>query len=148
MLEMPESLRSVLESLNINVDDAMSLAEKNHADSLAARQELIEDLTAPISATISKAIALIGLMLLFFLLLFVISRLLNAIFRLLPFGKGINQVGGLLLGAVRGLLLIMIFGLIAYGFACGNTLISQEDIDHTYLLRWIDSINPILKLFH
>ena len=45
-------------------------------------------------------------------------------------------------------MMAVIFGLIAYGFACGNTLISQEDIDHTYLLRWIDSINPILKLFH
>ncbi len=145
--EMPESLRSFLESLNIDAEDVVDIAEKNKATSVAARRQLIDDITAPITATISKAIALIALMILFLLLLFIASRLLNVIFKLLPFGTSFNRFGGLILGVLRGILFIMIFGLIAYGFASGNTLISHKDIEGTWILEWVNTYNPILKLF-
>ncbi len=147
LLEMPESLRSFLESLNIDVDEAMDIADKNRANSVAARQQLIEDITAPITATISKAIALIVLIVVFFLLLFIASLLLNAIFKLLPFGKSFNHFGGLIVGLIRGVLFVMIFGLIVHWLAYGNTWLTYEDIDNTWILKWINAYNPILSLF-
>ena len=145
--EMPESLRTFLESINIDVEDAITKAEENKAASAAAREQLISDITAPISATISKAIALVALIIIFFALLFVASLLLNAIFKLLPFGKTLNQVGGVLFGVARGILLVMILGAILYGFAKGNSLISLEDIEKTWVLKWVNAVNPVLNLF-
>ena len=145
--EMPEALRSFLESINIDVEDAVSKAEQNKAASAAAREQLISDIVAPISSTISKVIALIGLTVLFFALLFVASLLLNAIFKLLPFGKTLNHVGGVLFGAARGILLVMVLGAILYGLGKGNTLISLEDIENTWILKWVNAVNPILNLF-
>lgn len=146
--EMPEALRSFLESMNVDVEETIDLAQKNREDSVAARRQLIEDITLPITATISKAIALIILIIGFFLLLFVASLLLNVIFKLLPFGGSFYRVGGLILGILRGALFAMIFGLIAYGFAYGETLISFEDIEGTWILKWINAYNPILSLFN
>ncbi len=145
--EMPEALRTFLESINIDVDDAISKAEENKATSAAAREKLISDITAPISATISKVIALIGLIILFFALVFVASLLLNAIFKLLPFGKTLNHVGGVLFGVARGILLVMVLGAVLYGMGKGNSLISLEDIENTWILKWVNALNPILNLF-
>ncbi|MBR2013092.1 MAG: CvpA family protein [Clostridia bacterium] len=145
--EMPEALRSFLESINIDVEDAVSKAEQNKAESAAAREQLISDIVAPISSTISKVIALIGLTILFFALLFVASLLLNAIFKLLPFGKTLNRFGGVLFGVARGILLVMVLGAILYGLGKGNNVISLEDIEHTWILKWINAFNPILNLF-
>lgn len=145
--EMPEALRSFLESINIDVEDAISKAEQNKAASAAAKEQLISDIVAPISSTISKAIALIGLIIVFFALLFVASLLLNAIFKLLPFGKTLNHIGGVLFGIARGILLVMVLGAILYGFGKGNSLISLNDIENTWILKWVNAVNPILNLF-
>ena len=145
--EMPETLRTFLESINIDVEDAISKAEQNKAASAAAREQLISDIVAPISSTISKVIALIGLTILFFALLFVASLLLNAIFKLLPFGKTLNRFGGVLFGVARGILLVMVLGAILYGLGKGNNVISLEDIEHTWILKWFNAVNPILNLF-
>lgn len=145
--EMPETLRTFLESINIDVEDAISKAEQNKAASAAAREQLISDIVAPISSTISKVIALIGLTILFFALLFVASLLLNAIFKLLPFGKTLNRFGGVLFGVARGILLVMVLGAILYGLGKGNNVISLEDIEHTWILKWVNAVNPILNLF-
>ncbi len=145
--EMPETLRSFLESINIDVEDAISKAEQNKEASAAAREQLISDIVAPISSTISKVIALIGLTILFFALLFVASLLLNAIFKLLPFGKTLNRFGGVLFGVARGILLVMVLGAILYGLGKGNNIISLENIEHTWILKWVNAVNPILNLF-
>ncbi len=145
--EMPEGLRSFLESINIDVEETIFKAEQNKASSVDAREQLISDIVAPISATISKVIALIGLIIIFFLLLFVASLLLNAIFKLLPFGKTLNHVGGVLFGVARGILLVMVLGAILYGLGKGNYLLSLDDIENTWILKWVNAINPILNLF-
>lgn len=145
--EMPEGLRSFLESINIDVEETIFKAEQNKASSVDAREQLISDIVAPISATISKVIALIGLIIIFFLLLFVASLLLNAIFKLLPFGKTLNHVGGVLFGVARGILLVMVLGAILYGLGKGNYLLSLGDIENTWILKWVNAINPILNLF-
>ena len=59
--EMPESLRSFLETLNVDVDSIVSSAQQSQSDSIAAKERLITSISAPISQAISKAIALIGL---------------------------------------------------------------------------------------
>ena len=143
--EMPESLRSFLEKLNVDVDQIVASAEKTQEDTVAAKEKLIDSIALPVSKMISKAIALIGLVVIFFVLLFVASRLLDAVFRLLPFGSSLNKAGGLLFGALRAILIVFVFGAVVYGLACGNILVSLEELDHTVLLRLINTYNPILN---
>ena len=143
--EMPESLRSFLEKLNVDVDQIVASAEKTQEDTVAAKEKLIDSIALPVSKMISKAIALIGLVVIFFVLLFVASRLLDAVFRLLPFGSSLNKAGGLLFGALRAILIVFVFGAVVYGLACGNILVSFEELDHTVLLRLINTYNPILN---
>ena len=143
--EMPESLRSFLETLNVDVDSIVSSAQQSQSDSIAAKERLITSISAPISQAISKAIALIGLVIIFFILLFIVSRLLDTVFRVLPFGKTLNRVGGIVFGVIRAVLIVLIFGAVIYGLACGNVLVSLEELNHTIILKAINQVNPILS---
>ncbi len=143
--EMPESLRAFLETLNVDVNSIVDSANKVQENSVAVKEKLIDSIVTPVSETLSKAIALIGLILIFFVLLFVASRLLDAVFRLLPFGKKVNKAGGVIFGALRGLLIVLVFGAVVYGLACGNVLVSLEDVENTVLLKLFNSWNPILN---
>lgn len=140
---MPNSLREFLESIQIDPDQAKEEAEKNEGTTVSARAKLLETVTDPISETISKTIAIILLFILFFIILFIISLLLGAVFKVLPFGRSLNRVGGILLGALRGLLLAMLFGMIVHSFASFNNVVSFADIENTWLLKYINQINPI-----
>lgn len=144
--KMPDSLRSFLETMKIDVSAVQKSAEESRENSIAAREALIDSIASPVSKTVSKAITLIGLFILFFIALFIISRLLEAVFKVLPFGKKLNRFGGVLFGVLRGCLLVLIFCAVLYGLACGNVLVSLDDLDHTYLLKWINQINPFLQV--
>lgn len=145
--EMPESLRTFLENLNVDVDGIIDAAENSEKNSLAAKERLIDSVADPISEAISNTAAIIGLMIIFFLVLLIATRLLDAIFRVLPFAKSINSAGGIVFGLIRGLLFVMIFCAIAYGLSNGNVLITSDMLDDTYLVKLINQYNPILNVF-
>ena len=90
---------------------------------------------------------MIGLIILFFALLFVASLLLNLVFKVLPFGKSINSIGGVVFGVVRGVLLVLVMGAIIHSLALSGNWIAAEDIEKTWILKFINEINPILYLF-
>lgn len=143
--EMPDSLRSFLESLNVDIDGIIASASRAQANTADAKEALISSIAAPVSEAISKAIALIGLVIIFFILLLVVSRLLDAVFRVLPFAKSVNQVGGILFGVIRAALLVLLFSTVVYWLAHGNVLISPQDLNSTVLLKAVNQINPILN---
>jgi len=142
--QMPENLREFLDNLNVDIDGIVASAEQSKANSAAAKEALIDSIAMPVSETVSKAVALIGLAIIFFILLFVVTRLLDTVFRVLPFAKSANKTGGMIFGAIRALLFVMVFGAVIYGLACGNILLSVDDLDKTLILKWINEINPIL----
>ncbi|MBQ8892983.1 MAG: CvpA family protein [Clostridia bacterium] len=145
--DMPENLREFLENLNVDIDDIIDSAGQSKADSLAAKEKLIDSIADPVSAAISKAIALIALVIVFFILLLVATRLLDTVFRVLPFGKSLNKAGGLIFGVIRAALIVMVLGAVVYGLASGNILLSLDELDSTLLLKHINKINPILNFF-
>ncbi len=144
--EMPESLRSFLEKLNVDIDSIVDSAEQSKADSVAAKEKLIDSIAQPVSKVISKTVALIGLAIIFFIVLFVVTNLLDAVFRILPLGKTVNNVGGIIFGVIRALLIVMVLGALAYGLARGNVLLSMEDLENTYILKIVNYFNPILNI--
>lgn len=144
--EMPESLRTFLETLNVDVEEIMASADKTQENTLAAKEQLIDSIVRPVSNTVSTAIALIGLIIVLFVVIFIASRLLDAIFRLLPFADSVNKTGGMIFGALRGLLFILILSAVIYGLAQGNILLSADELENTYLIRLVNDYNPILKV--
>ncbi len=144
--EMPENLRTFLEKLNVDIDGVVNSAEESKANSVATKEALIDSIASPVSDAISTAVALIGLSIIFFILLFVATRLLDTVFRILPFGKSLNKVGGMLFGVVRALLIVMLIGAALHGLASGNVLFSLEDLENTLILKTINQFNPILNV--
>lgn len=143
--EMPEKLRTFLENLNVDIDGIVASAEQSKANSVAAKEQLINSIADPISETVSKAVALVALAIIFFVLLFVVTRLLDTVFRVLPFGKSLNQTGGVIFGVIRAALFLMVFGAVVYGLAQGNVLLSTEELNETWILKYINQYNPILN---
>ena len=82
----------------------------------------------------------------FFVVLFVATALLDKVFAVLPFAKTINKSGGVIFGLIRAFLLVFILGAVAYGLASGNLLISAEELEKTLLLKWVNAVNPILLI--
>lgn len=146
--EMPESLRKFLETLNVNVDEITASANQTRENTKAAKEQLIDSIVQPVSQTISTAVALIGLVVVLFAAIFIVGRLLDAIFRLLPFASGVNKIGGMIFGALRGLLFVLILSAVIYGLACGNILVSLDKLEDTVLIRLINDYNPILKVLN
>lgn len=144
--KMPENLRTFLETLNVDVDKIVSSAEDAKTNTVAMKEQLIDSIATPVSDAISTAAALIGLSILFFVLLFVVTRILDTVFRVLPVGKSLNKAGGMILGAARALLIVMLLGAAVYGLAMGNILFSLEELDNTLILKTINQFNPILNV--
>jgi uncharacterized membrane protein required for colicin V production len=144
--EMPPKLRSFLEKLDVDVEALMSSADQTKEDSVAAKEKLVNSIVDPISETASKAIALVGLFIVFFVALFVATALLDKVFAVLPFAKTINKSGGVIFGLIRAFLLVFILGAVAYGLASGNLLLSAEELEKTLLLKWVNAVNPILLI--
>ena len=130
----------------MDIDGIVASAEQSKATSAAAKEALIDSIAMPVSEAVSKAVALIGLAIIFFVLLFVITRLLDTVFSILPFGKKVNKIGGMIFGAVRALVFVMLFGAVVYGLACGNILLSLEELENTIILKTINQFNPILNI--
>ncbi|MBQ7095663.1 MAG: CvpA family protein [Clostridia bacterium] len=145
--EMPDSLRDFLENLNVDIDGMIAMAEKSEKNSTEAKEQLIDSVAAPISAAISNTIAMIGLMIILFVLLLIGTKLLDAIFRVLPFAKSVNSVGGIIFGLIRGLLFTVIFCAVVYGLSRGNVLVTSETLDNTYIVKTVNEFNPILSVF-
>lgn len=145
--EMPEPLENFLENINVDINKLIEGAEKAEADSLTAKERLVESIVVPVSAAISKTVTLIVLIAVFLALLYVITRLLDAVFKVLPVAKSINKIGGIICGLVRAGVLSLIVSAAIYGLACGNILFNIAQLEDTYLIKWINDVNPILSLF-
>ncbi len=145
--EMPEPLQNFLENINVDINELIATAEKSDQNSMSAKERLIESIAAPVSAAISKTVTLIVLIAVFLALLYIVTRLLDAVFKVLPLGKSVNKVGGVLFGIVRGAVMALIVSAAIYGLAAGNILVDSEQLNNTYLIKLINDYNPILDLF-
>lgn len=141
--QMPESLKSVLDVAGIDSQKIVSAAQSG-----VSVDEIISDIAAPISMTISRVVSLVGLFIILFIGLWVVSRLMTAVFSLLPIGKTFNTVGGLVFGIARGLLIVFVIATLFTALSKGvdpngNNIFSNKTIENTYVLKTVADYNPI-----
>lgn len=130
---MPASIKSLLDFAGVNN------IEGNLANST---QELVERIANPISKTISRVVTLVVLFAVLNIALWVVCKLITAVFNALPLGKKLNKIGGLAFGIIRGLLIVFVVSLLF------GALISQKTVNSTYILKTVSNINPISQILN
>ncbi len=150
---MPSGLRSVLEIAEIDVDKIANKAKEITDNSTEKKDELINSIASPISGTISKVIALVGLFIILNIALWIVSKLLTAIFNLIPVGKKLNKFGGLLFGVLRGLIIIFVVSTLFTAISRGvspdsNNIFSQSTIEKTVILKSVSGFNPVSAIMN
>lgn len=145
---MPETLKKVLELADIDTNEIVNKASAVTANTVQAKDNLINNIASPISATISRVIALVGLFIVLSIALWVVSRLLTAIFNLIPVGKSLNKFGGMLFGLARGLIIVFVISTLFVAVSRSvdpesNNLFSQKTIEKTVVLKGVSSFNPV-----
>ena len=93
----------------------------------------------------AKLSAFLVLIVICYVALFVASRLLDTVFRVLPFGSTLNKGGGIAVGVLRGALFVLILGVVVYYLVQADLWISAKDVENTFLLREINEYNPIMN---
>ena len=141
--QMPQSLKSILDMAGISSDQVIK-----NVQSGMDLDKIINDIAAPISITISRVVALVGLFFIFFIALWIVTKLLTAVFSLLPVGKKLNAFGGLVFGILRGILIAFViatlFGAVSKSVdPDSNNIFSKKTVESTYILKTIEDFNPI-----
>lgn len=145
---MPESLKKVLELADIETNEIISSASAITENSVQAKDSLISNIASPISATISSVIALVGLFIVLSIALWVVSKLLTALFNLIPVGKSLNKFGGVLFGVIRGIVIVFVISTLFTAVSRSvdpesNNIFSQKTIENTVVLKNVSSFNPV-----
>lgn len=146
--EMPDSLKSILDLAGINTEEIIAEANKTEANATSAVDNLINRISTPISSAISRVVSLVGLFIILSIALWVVCKLITAVFNALPLGKKLNKFGGLAFGIIRGLLIVLIISTLFTAVSKGvdpesNNIFSNKTIESTVLLKTINDFNPI-----
>ncbi len=149
--QMPPTLKSVLDLAGIDSDKIISEAKSAQSNASDAVDNLINNIAAPISSTISKVIALVGLFIILNIALWVVCKLITAVFNAIPLGKNLNKFGGLLFGIARGLLIVFVIATLFSAVSKGtnptsNSMFSNKTIEKTVVLKTVSNINPVLSV--
>ncbi len=131
--------------------DAEKLLSDVKAGAAAAKKDVVARITDPISAAISKAIAFIALFIVLSLLCVLAAKLLTMVVKLLPLGKKVNQVGGALIGLIKGALIALVFSVIITVIAASanppkDSVLSVSTVKKTVVMKQIVSITPASEL--
>lgn len=151
--KMPSELKSVLELAGIDTNDIISAANSVKDSSADAKDDLINRIAAPISGTISRVIALIVLFIVLSIGLWVVAKLLTAIFNALPLAGTINKVGGLIFGILRGLVIVFAVSVLFSAISKSvdpnsDSIFSKKTIDSTIVLNAVLDMNPINSILN
>ncbi len=151
--EMPASLKSVLDLAGIKTEDIIAEANKTEANAAQAVDNLINKIATPISTAISRVVALVGLFIILSIALWVVCKLITAVFNVLPLGKKLNKFGGLAFGIVRGLLIVLVLSTLFTAVSKGvdpksNNIFSNKTIESTVVLKTVNDFNPINSILN
>lgn len=146
--ELPKPIRNFLEAYGFGspAEIAAKLGERVDGETAVA-DILMENLVEPVAETMLTA----GFFFLVFLLLMIVVRLIasmiNRVFHL-PVLRQLNGLGGAVIGAVEGCLLVLVVvtlvQLAAYGTG-SDAFVTSEDIDSSHLFSIVAENNPVLS---
>jgi uncharacterized membrane protein required for colicin V production len=145
-LPIPSGLKSTLaeKAANITPDQIPGASQTIEA----AKNAAINSVSTVFTGLIIDVISIIVVIILVRVILFVIEKLLNGVFKL-PVLKGINQSAGLILGFAEGVLIVFVAAALISLFNVGSLMNSLNDslqhsllgsifYDHNFILRFLN----------
>ena len=144
--EIPKWIKETLQMMNVDLNSVFQKAtEYGNSNSIEdVKNKVIDNIASPISSQISYIVSFILLFIAFVIIIWISSRLLTKVFSLIPFGKKVNQTGGIIFGVLRGLLIVFILSFVLC--VIFNPEFS-ELIKKTFIFKYIEYLNPITMIF-
>ncbi|MDY3929038.1 MAG: CvpA family protein [Clostridia bacterium] len=112
-----------------------------------AKTEFVKETAESISASLINIVSIVVLYFLIRLVLFILLRITDAVFKL-PLLKTVNKLGGALLGIINALFIIYILCAALIWFIPGDsTGAVKEAVNQTYITKYFYNDNLLLKFF-
>ncbi len=150
--DRPEYFINTLNFFNVDVDTALQQYEtfKLNGDE-QARVAIVNTLTAPVAAAVSRVIAFIIIFILCKIAVKLLWWLSNAIINV-PIVKHFDRLGGTVIGIVAGLLLTFVAVAvvnISFSYLLKNMSVTQKNdiVQKTVIYRNLNDINPLNSVF-
>lgn len=129
-------------SIGVSEDIALSLADESLRYSSAQEVTIDEAMVEILCRRLSYIAGVVLAFLLLLIILTVLQNLPNLSFKI-PGMDTLNDVGGLVCGAVQGLCFCL---LLAFLFKFTGLLLPQEQLADSFLLSWFMKIEPVSSL--
>lgn len=142
--EMPDILKNTLKTFNIDPNAVSGLAsnvEKNASLSVdAAKESIINYIATPLASAISYALGFLAVFLGCSLIFIIIGKCSGLILKAFPFLGGVNLLGGVAMGLVRGILIVCILSVAVVALSPAfagqpDSVLSPDNINHTVLFK-------------
>ncbi len=147
---LPTSVISVLENSTQLQSALDSLDNSVAATTATLANTLLTRIIRPIVVSLLQFVFFIILFVLFSLVARLLTKLIKPVTKL-PLIRQIDGTLGAVLGAIKGVLLVLIFTAFVQLIAATgteNSMLSLDSLDKTFLTRWVLSVNPILSTIH
>ncbi len=143
---MPQSLRRFMELCDMKTPE--ELADEvmaSWADSQGnLATQVVQVAIRPTSVTLMTAAFFLVITLLLMIVVRLVASLIDQVFRL-PVLRQLNKIGGALVGAAQGVLMVVLLVLLVEVVCyCVTTPITPEVIDQTYLFSFFSRHLPVL----
>lgn len=142
---LPEFITNALSNQGIkDGGDVLGQLSGGSQAPTAMAERITADVVRPVMISVIKGISFIVLFFVAMAILLVVVRLLDKIFKL-PLLKGVNRTLGLLVGAITGVLFVLLAVSVVQVITASSgpdSLITPALIRETVLTRWLFSINP------
>jgi len=150
--DRPEYFINTLEFFNVDADTAFQQYETYKLNGEEqARVAIVNTLTAPVAAAVSRVVAFIIIFILCKIAVKLLWWLSNAIINV-PIVKHFDRLGGTVVGIAAGLLLTLVTVSvvnISFSYLLKNMSVSQKNeiVQRTVIYRNLNEINPLNSVF-
>ena len=142
---MPTFLQNLLEKANIASGQDIVSKLTDQEDAMSFAQQISDQVVRPPAMKLLKAVCTLLLFIVGLLAAHIVLRVLNVLAKL-PLLKQLNKSLGTVAGVLSGLLWVLFFSCVLQVVAAvspADALISQTVVEQTFLLSWVNGINPL-----
>ncbi len=133
---IPSFLRNALNADRIAEDTMVVITEKVNETAESTAKIVAENVIRPVVTTLMRILIFIVLTIILLLLVKLLMQIIKPITKL-PVLRQADGTLGAVVGAVKGLLFVLIAVAVMQLMASSDTLITQADVDNTVITSWI-----------
>lgn len=145
--DAPKVLSQMLDKYDVSFESLNTFVSGMTETGEAAVRQISEFISSPVATVISNALAFIIIYAVVYFALFIVSKLIEAIFKA-PILKTADKVGGLALGVVNGLFVLWVlsmvlsFAVTALGSVAPDWF-GASVVENSFVFQFFSKINPL-----